>query len=519
MEITTFNLVEFIDVEETHDENEDSNIVITAVECKPNAQIKPGTAYVDLYEATVQDGPLDFQVSRDIPKDIVALVTPIYRPEAKGIPQFIVKDVHAECLKLCKAVYRNVDTIINIIGVTGTNGKTSVVQMAKQLMENTDTPVASLGTLGLQYKNVDRKTGYTTPLMPTLFQILTELWHADVGTLFMEVSSQAIANRRVEGVDFNAGVLTGIGRDHIDFHGTESKYKETKFNFIRDCFDNGASIIINADDHQCLPLAYELKRKDKTDVYTFGKNDASNNLFILNQKDKTRGMSFDFKFKRHGMYETFLVRDIPLLGSANAMNMAAAVILDYLFNPYFENFEKSLPKLRSIPGRLELFPLNNGVTALLDFAHTPDSLLTVMQTANEIKGIGNVILVFGCGGDRDKGKRSFMGEIAQEYADRVIVTSDNNRTEDFYDIADDITKKVKWRKKQLTVEKDRAEAIKFAYKLSTTNDIIVIAGKGHEDYQIEYDTRIQYSDVEQIKKYQKTTFLQSLKNLFTFYKR
>lgn len=417
--------------------------------------------------------------------NIAALLTAQSCPELP-IPQIIVNDARKATAMAAKSFFDQPDQTLRIIGVTGTNGKTTVTQLIYQWLMACGESSAALGTLGLQTPTGKRQdTIYTTPLAPTLFRILKELQESHINTVAMEISSHALALDRVFGLDTDIAVFTNLSRDHLDFHGSMENYRAAKLALFEGLKPDALSIVNNDD-----PIGREIAALSPCPVLTFGFSPSAD--LQANQVD----------YGLHGTRITVTYRGetvtfpTSLVGAFNVSNVLAALAVCLTCGTTLRDLASTSMALRSVPGRLETIPLGQERVGVVDYSHTPDALEKALQTLRTLNP-GRIITVFGCGGNRDKGKRPLMGAVAAQGSDLCVVTSDNPRREDPMLIIDDILTGMP--KQGILVEPDRRAAIHKAIALSQAGDIILVAGKGHEPYQIIGDQWLPFSDYEQLK--------------------
>jgi UDP-N-acetylmuramoyl-L-alanyl-D-glutamate--2,6-diaminopimelate ligase len=341
--------------------------------------------------------------------------------------------------------------------------------MLRHLVEEREARSASIGTLGVLIGSAGEEmpggSGLTTPGPVELQRVLRALVDAGVRIVAMETSSHALHQGRIEGLRFQAGVFTNFTRDHLDYHGTMEQYLAAKALLVGRLAPNGVAVI-NADDQawSALPPAPR--------TVSFGIERPAD-VRAENVRYSPRGSEWTLVLRA----EQFDVR-LPLIGDFNVANALGAAAAAYSIGVAPSDIAKRLSSLPQVPGRLEI--ISESPTVLRDYAHTPDALDTALAAVRPFVE-GKLVCVFGCGGDRDKGKRPEMGRIAEQKADRVIVTSDNPRTEDPDSIIDDIEAGMKGEHLRIT---DRRDAIERAIQDAADNDVIVLAGKGHENYQI-----------------------------------
>jgi UDP-N-acetylmuramoyl-L-alanyl-D-glutamate--2,6-diaminopimelate ligase len=399
---------------------------------------------------------------------VAALSTPM--------PSLIVRDGRRAAAVAAAAFFGWPARALVMVGVTGTNGKTTTVGLLRHVLHRDDQPAASLGTLGVLLGSEGTPMpgggGLTTPGPVELQRLLATLRAKGVRTVAMEVSSHALDQRRVEGISFAAGVFTNLTRDHLDYHGTMDDYRAAKLRLVGLLARDGVAVY-NADDLSWRGVTTAPRS------WTFG---------IDTPADIA---ARDVVFHSHGSRFLLVARtgalpvSLPLIGDFNVSNALAAASAALALGMPLAEVAERLSSAPQVPGRLER--LRTSPTVLRDYAHTPDALDRALRavrpfTRTDDGQDGRLIAVFGCGGDRDRGKRPEMGRIAESLADVVIVTSDNPRTEDPERILDDIEAGMLRRDHQRIV--DRHEAIATALRLAQPADVIVLAGKGHETYQI-----------------------------------
>ncbi len=355
--------------------------------------------------------------------------------------------------------------------VTGTNGKTSVAWFYQQLVQNS----ASIGTLGVYQNNQQSVyTGYTSPTALKLHPILHELTEQGVTHVCCETSSHALDIHRLDGMTFQAAALTNITQDHLDYHGTMEAYIAAKMKLFTERLDKDGTAVINIQNPASWPVL-SLCKEQGFNIITTGSANAE--LVVDVQNSSTTGMELLVKAPQG---QTTV--QLPLLGAFQAQNIATALGLAMGTGVAWEQLVENLPKLSGVPGRMELFTATDKPSVVVDYAHTADALATALAALKPLtqQAQSKLWVVFGAGGDRDPGKRQPMGAAAQKYADEVIVTDDNPRTEDATSVRQQILQGCP--KAQEIA--DRAEAIAHATSHASPNDIVLVAGKGHEEGQI-----------------------------------
>ena len=374
---------------------------------------------------------------------------------------------------------------LKLVGVTGTNGKTTVASLLFQLFKNAGYKVGLLSTVKIIVDTVEYKATHTTPDSLTINKYLKEMNAAGVEFCFMEVSSHGIHQFRTEGLHFEGGIFTNLSHDHLDYHNTFAEYRDVKKRFF-DGLPSTAFALVNTDDKNGVIMLQNTKAKKQT--YAL-KGYADYKAQILENRLSGLLLKVDDS-------EVWT----RLIGNFNAYNVLAIYATAELLGLEKVEILRLISDLESVSGRFQYFISDEKITAIVDYAHTPDALKNVLETINSIRTRNEeLITVVGCGGDRDKTKRPKMGHIATALSTKVIFTSDNPRSEDPQSILDDIEKGVEPQnfKKALTIS-DRKQAIKAACQMAEPNDIILIAGKGHEDYQEIKGERFHFDDYETV---------------------
>ncbi len=375
---------------------------------------------------------------------------------------------------------------LTLVGVTGTNGKTTIATLLYRLTRGMGHKAGLLSTVCNYIEDEAVPATHTTPDALELNALLARMVAAGCEYAFMEVSSHAIAQERIAGLDFNGGIFTNLTRDHIDFHKTFDNYRDTKKRFF-DYLPAQAFAVTNKDDKNGLVMTQNTKAK----VHTYStRTMADYRAKIL--EEGFEGMLLDINGR-----EVF----VPLVGRFNVSNLLA--IYGTALCLGFDNDEvlRILSTLHPVNGRFETIGSRQGWTAIVDYAHTPDAVENVINTINEIRKKGSrLITVVGCGGNRDKGKRPMMAQLAKHGSDQLILTSDNPRDEEPQDILADMLAGLTEEEKQATlVIEDRRQAIRTACTLARKDDVILVAGKGHEDYQIIKGVKHHFDDHEEVR--------------------
>jgi UDP-N-acetylmuramoyl-L-alanyl-D-glutamate--2,6-diaminopimelate ligase len=409
-----------------------------------------------------------------------------------------VSDVRLALAQIADSFYGHPSTKLRLIGVTGTNGKTTTTHLVEHIFAHAGLKVGLIGTLGVR-TNVDGKRDYTdmhhtTPQASDLQKLLYEMQSTGVTNVAMEVSSHALALKRAACCNFASACLTNLTQDHLDFHKTMEHYFQAKkllFEDLNRSKQTNKTAVVNVDDPSCARFLEAIEAPVR--IWKYGWQKGADAY--------VEAASFDFTGTKLGLITPAGSLDLKLRlnGKFNVYNVMAAILLALAEGVSLENCRDALADFDGVSGRFEAVmppaPFNERQPlCLVDYAHTPDGLENVLKSARAlVPEKGRLVAVFGCGGDRDASKRPQMGEIAEALADQLYVTSDNPRSEDPEKIIADILAGIK-RIKSVKVEPDRAAAIKSAILDSSPEDIIVIAGKGHETYQILKDKTIDFDD-------------------------
>lgn len=413
-----------------------------------------------------------------------AIIAETAEPGLK-LPQLIVPDARRAVALAARHLHGHPAQLLTTIGITGTKGKTTTVNLVAQLLTFMKYSCASLGTLGLRLpKQEPIEIGYTTPLATDLYRLLRRTAESGVRAIALEISSHAIALDRTYGLEPNVVVLTNVGRDHLDFHGTVAAYLAVKKRLFQ---ENSCWAVVNGDDE----LGAEIVASGRPQTISYGFSPHAD----LAVENIALGINETVLCLRY-LGETTTV-SCPLIGRFNSENLLAALGTCLALGFPLADLVKHVSMLQAVPGRLEFIPISNNRLGVVDFAHTAESLEQVLTTLRKLTS-GHIITVFGCGGDRDQGKRPLMGAVAARLSDLCVVTSDNPRGEHPLRIIDDIL--VGMPPHGVYVEADRRKAIALAATLAKPGDVILLAGKGHERQQIFSDHIDTFDDKQELER-------------------
>ena len=386
-------------------------------------------------------------------------------------PQVVVTDVRAAMTRIASAFNGHPEQRMKLIGITGTKGKTTTTFLLKSIFEAAGIRCGIIGTTGCIAGNTKLPSKLTTPDPIEMFEILRIMADAGVEVVCMEVSAHALYLRKLVGVKFEAAAYTNLSQDHLDFFGTMEKYFEAKRLLFTDDMVRNAAVNVDED------TAPQVCEGMTCPLLTYGIS-TSADLFARDIEITESGVSFTVNLRNLHSERIHLL----LTGMFNVYNALVAAACALILGVSLEDIKKGLEAVVSVPGRVEMLATDTPYRMILDYSHSPDALENILHTVREFCR-GRVILVFGCGGDRDKGKRPMMGEIAGKLADYSILTSDNPRFEDPMTILGAIEQGIKPTGAKYEVIENRREAIRQAMEMAVGGDIIVLAGKGHETYQ------------------------------------
>ncbi|PKQ43892.1 UDP-N-acetylmuramoyl-L-alanyl-D-glutamate--2,6-diaminopimelate ligase [Confluentibacter flavum] len=430
-------------------------------------------------------------INAAIKQGAVAVICETLPDELMNGVTYVEVDSSSKALAIMASnYYEEPSANLKLVGVTGTNGKTTIATLLYQLFKNAGYKVGLLSTVKILVDTKEYKATHTTPDSLTINKYLQEMNEAGVEFCFMEVSSHGIHQHRTEGLHFEGGIFTNLTHDHLDYHNTFSEYRDVKKSFF-DALPSKAFALVNIDDKNGLVMLQNTKARK----YTYAlKSYADYKAQIL--ENQLGGLLL--KLNESEVWTR-------LIGNFNAYNVLAIYATAELLGLEKVEILRLISGLESVSGRFQYFISDEKITAIVDYAHTPDALKNVLETINSIRTKNEeLITVVGCGGDRDKTKRPIMGQIASALSTKVIFTSDNPRSEEPEAIIKEIEQGVEPQhfKKALSIT-DRSQAIKTACQMAQPNDIILIAGKGHETYQEIKGERFDFDDYKTVQEFLK----------------
>lgn len=463
----------------------DTNLEISQIDFDSRA-VKKGSLFVAQKGVSV-DGHLF--IDKAIRLGATSVICEVLPEKKQDNITFIqVDDSNTSLAIIASNFYDNPSSKLKLIGVTGTNGKTTIASLLYQLHKKAGFKVGLLSTVQILVDTIAYESTHTTPDSVTINNYLNQMVVQGVTHCFMEVSSHGIHQKRTAGLDFSGGIFTNLSHDHLDYHNSFASYRDVKKIFF-DALPKTAFALTNLDDKNGAIMLQNTKAKKRTYALKT----------LADYKAKIIEKSFSGTLLSINGVEVWT----KLIGNFNAYNLAA--IIGVANELGLEKIEilTIISQLESVSGRFEHLVSDNGVIAIVDYAHTPDALKNVLETINNIRTNNEkLITVIGCGGDRDKTKRPKMAHIASQLSTQAIFTSDNPRTENPDTILEEMEEGVSAEnlKKIITIS-DRRQAIKTACKFSETGDILLIAGKGHENYQEISGERFHFDDLVEVKKY------------------
>lgn len=400
-----------------------------------------------------------------------AILTDLYNPFLEGPVQVIHPHPHLIESEIANRFFRYPSQELFLIGVTGTNGKTTTAHLIHHLLSRKDSPCGLMGTIETKVGNSSIPSKLTTADVVTNLKFLREMRDQGAKSGVMEVTSHALEQGRVAGLDFDMGIFTNFSQDHLDYHGTMEKYLAAKAKLFQLIDSPDKIAVLNADDS----AAFQAFGTSRAKVVTYGiasKADYQAKAIEWNLEGCTFTLLFEGKERRFKM---------PLIGDFNVLNALAAIAACHQRGLTFEQIQRKLATFPGIPGRLERIQNEQGIHLFVDFAHTAEALENVLSLLHQVKE-KKILTIFGCGGDRDPGKRPKMAAAVEKFSDHIILTSDNPRSEDPMEICLDAAKGIRQQEK-LLIEVDRKRAIAKGIGMAKPGDVVLIAGRGHEPFQ------------------------------------
>ncbi len=454
-----------------------SDVAIDSITCDSRLVV-PGTLFIAI-PGTKKDGTE--YVEEALRRGAAAIVTTRVLHPVPSVPLVVVTDARVAHSEIAARFHGHPSGKLNVIGITGTNGKTTTTFLLKGILEAGHERSGLMGTVFNILGDKPIASHMTTPDAEFIHSAMAEMVKRGCRSCVMEVSSHSLTQERVRNVDFAAAILSNVTRDHMDYHKTFDEYRAAKARLFEMLPPHGIACI-NADD----PSASYFAERSSGRVVTYGLEAGDIRAKIL--ESSINGLRFSIHFREGVDLEIVS----PFIGRHNVHNMLSAAACLFAMGYDLEPIRAGLEGMRSVPGRLEEISLCQDFKVFVDYAHTPDALERVISALKPLTP-GRVWVVFGCGGDRDRGKRPLMGKVVEDLADRMVITSDNPRSEDPVAIVSEICSGLRGTEKQ-SIVLDRREAIRSSIMQAQKGDTILIAGKGHEDYQIIQDTVQPFDD-------------------------
>ncbi len=411
----------------------------------------------------------------------------VYAGDAKltlQVPSFRVKNEYLALSRMAEFHFDYPSRDMELIGVTGTNGKSTTTTLLKYLLNNTHYNVGLIGTINYEYCDVVIQATRTTPPALELQNLIATMKTAGVNLIIMEVSSHALSQYRLGSMKFDMAVFTNLSEEHLDYHKTIKGYYNSKKKLFTDHIKDRGKIFINIDDSYGRKLSKDIQANEQI-IYGYAAT-SQNKIVSFSSSLKSSTIKISAA-------KSEIVSNCSLIGKYNSYNIAAAVSIALRLGISTDHIQNQLNQFPGVPGRLERLTESSKINIFIDYAHTEDALRNVLQTIKPLCNNNNLIVVFGCGGNRDKSKRAKMGKVVSEFANDIIITNDNPRNEDPNQIIREIIQGIP-PETTYKVIMDRQCAIEAAIRDANEGDTIIIAGKGHEDFQEINNDKIQFSD-------------------------
>lgn len=447
--------------------------------------VESGTLFFCL-KGTVVDGHSFAQTAAD--SGAVLLV--VEHPLDVDLPQLVVENSREAMSVMAGNFFDNPKDKLKLIGVTGTNGKTTSTYMLASILRSAGFKVGIIGTLGVIIDQITLPAKLTTPDPIELHQTFAQMVQNGVNFVVMEVSAHAIALNKMSGIVCDVGILTNITQDHIDFFKTFDNYASTKLSFIDSKFCRVG--VVNVDDENCARLITQpIANKSPFPIFSFGLNNPAN-VFATRQKFRLNGTQFFLN-----LFDEVFEVNAKFIGQFNLYNALGVATACRVMGVEIKDIIHGLEEMEEVAGRFNVLDLGEGRSAVLDYAHTPDGLLNILTSVRQISN-GKIVSVFGCGGNRDALKRPIMGKISASVADFTIITSDNPRLETPSEIISQVEQGLKNITENYLCVENRVEAIRYALSMLSSGDVMVVSGKGAENYLDIGGVKYPYSDLETI---------------------
>jgi UDP-N-acetylmuramoyl-L-alanyl-D-glutamate--2,6-diaminopimelate ligase len=429
------------------------------------------------------NGQVDLLLEKALKSNAAIILSPVFHSDGRV---FEIPDLSKKMDLILRLFYGNLTEKYMFFGITGTNGKTTMATLAHSILSHEKGPGILIGTIETKIDTMVRPSQLTTPGLFELWEILDEGLRYNCSHVVMEVSSHSLDQNRLQGIQFDVAVFSNLSQDHLDYHKDMESYFSAKKKLFTENAKKDAKLWV------CVDNPYGLRLKSEVaNIKAYSGVDENSEANCIKKEMIPTGMNLRIK-----IYGQEIDIVTPLVGSFNIENITGVCAACHSIGISVSSIVNAF-KSTKVRGRLESLALKKG-TAIIDYAHTPDALQRVLEVLKEF-ALARILVVFGCGGDRDRGKRPLMGSIAERFGDRVFVTSDNPRSEDPEQIIDDIMSGMQNPQRAVLIP-DRAQAIQIAHSELEEGDLLLVAGKGHENYQILANETIHFDDIEVIKK-------------------
>ncbi|MFH1782698.1 MAG: UDP-N-acetylmuramoyl-L-alanyl-D-glutamate--2,6-diaminopimelate ligase [Candidatus Omnitrophota bacterium] len=410
----------------------------------------------------------------------------------KGKTFLYVRSIKNVLPQLCKVFYGDVSKSMDLIGVSGTNGKTTITYLVESLFKSNSKEIGVIGTVNYRFGDRLIPAFNTTPGILDMYYLLSSMKKQDITNAVLEASSHSLAQGRLDGIFFDVAIFTNLTREHLDYHKDMEDYFRSKLKLFKK-LKTGGKAVINLDDEYGRRIVDDLSSDTGIKIITYG-IDKGKDVYASNLNTSFNGLEFTV----HTDKETTKIIS-KLIGRHNVYNILASFACGIALETSLEEIKKGIEALETLPGRLERIDCGQDFLVFVDYAHTENGLQNVLESLRELNP-KRLITIFGCGGDRDKHKRPNMGKVSSELSDKVILTSDNPRSEEPMEIIREIIKGIKNNKNNYIVEIDRANAISIALEEAKKGDIVLVAGKGHETYQVFKNNTLPFDDRETVRR-------------------
>jgi len=495
-----------------------NNIEIIGIACDSKT-VKPGCLFIALKGAKVNGA--DF-IDEAINRGAIAVLLDSENynlPVGNGLKPFpanifkrgntfiYVKDARLGLAQASQAYFGDSSSKMRIVGVTGTNGKTTITYLMESIFKSRNEGVGVIGTVNYRFGRRSIPSVNTTPNSLELYSLLSSMQKEKIKNCIMEISSHSLEQGRVDTFQFDAAIFTNLTREHLDFHKNMDDYLKAKLKLFQK-IKKGGFAVINIDDPAAGKIIEKVKVEAKAKIITYG-IDCEADIMARDIQISRSGIKFSVRPIKNRLLqinagaEFYSAQNIfiasSLIGRHNIYNILASIGASLVIGMELADIKKGIEALKGLPGRLENIDCGQNFSVYVDYAHTEDGLTNVLRSLRELKP-ARLISVFGCGGDRDRAKRPEMGKISTELSDIVFITSDNPRTEEPMAIINEIIKGIGAKKDNYIIELDRFNAVKKAVLEAREGDIVLIAGKGHETYQIFKDTTVPFDDREVVRR-------------------